>query len=761
MFECGVLRNLNDYFVEKSRRGKEQVYFYRFNGYNDAVVEFLQKYYDAARRSGVVLEGKIPNPDEKNLSYYGEIMGMDFRMQTGFMDASLKKWLPRLNDMQRQDLTFAICDTLDAMRREGKNDNMLRNAWIKFMCWLYYKFERVVGRLGGEEIPKILYEGEISNYELKFLTVLSKAGCDVVMLQYKGDQNYLKLDPQSLVSRNLELQGLGAFPEDFNIRWLRQEMEKRIKIERLYGVMPQTLNCTNAWIEGKGLEDISKSTGERGNDPKLFYNCFCRINGVEDKLTYSNELYRFWLDIKNSKRRMVVVEKQIAPPTIEEIAAVPRKNYANTEQMLLDLAKNAKYSINNELQNLMNKAFIDIMTEEEKQPDSNLNRLTNKAVYLLCWLKRYREQLFSGWKMPEIGVFVYFGGCKNDNEAMFLRFLSRLPVDVLILVPNRSTSCCLQDDFLYEITYNDSLNIEHFPKENSDLRMATAAYHAERELDDLMYQDSGMYRNRQYQKATAVNLQTMYEEISILWEQEMKYRPNFSVVDDVVNLPVIFAKVSGVKDGNVRQYWSGIKTLMTEDTFVIKNAPFLDRNRPNPVRAHATEFWKNGRLQRAKIKAHSGYQYGVLREEMQEYILDKLQLLIGQRTIKGTFENGTEYTIIATVLNLEKELVRMIQKFDFTKKNPKLIYIHTTETMISLEDSILTAFLNLIGFDVLFFVPTGYQSVERFFNRQLIEEHQIGEYVYDLQVPDFRAIPSSARPTWRDKIFKRGGRNGT
>ncbi|RAY89385.1 hypothetical protein DK853_55390, partial [Klebsiella oxytoca] len=68
---------------------------------------------------------------------------------------------------------------------------------------------------------------------------------------------------------------------------------------------------------------------------------------------------------------------------------------------------------------------------------------------------------------------------------------------------------------------------------------------------------------------------------------------------------------------------------------------------------------------------------------MQEHILDKLQLLIESRAIKGTFENGTEYTITATVLNLPKEIVRLIQKFDFTKKNPKLIYFNTGEKMIS------------------------------------------------------------------------------
>lgn len=81
--------------------------------------------------------------------------------------------------------------------------------------------------------------------------------------------------------------------------------------------------------------------------------------------------------------------------------------------------------------------------------------------------------------------------------------------------------------------------------------MGTAAYHAERELDTIMYQDSGIYRNQQYGKANAVMLRTMYEEIPILWDQEVKYRPNFSVTDSVVNIPVIFAKVSGVKDGQV------------------------------------------------------------------------------------------------------------------------------------------------------------------------------------------------------------------
>lgn len=752
MFEHKQLQNLQDYFTDLNNRREKGVYFYRINNYSEEIKNFILKYYEEARKTGVVIEGKIPNPTEKNLEYYNEIMGMNFQMSVGFIGTSLKKWLPRMNDYQRQTISMSVYDTLDEMRKSGKNDNMLKNAYIKFMCWLYYKFERIVSQLGENKIPKILYEGEVSNYELKLITILSNAGCDVVLLQYKGDASYKKLDPESKFSINFQ-SGTTAFPQDFSIKWIRKELENQMNLQRLYGILPQLLNCTNAWIEGKGLWDISKSVLTRGTDKKLFYNCFIRINGVEDKLTYLNELYQFQLEIKSAKRQIVIIENRIPAPSMEEISSIRRNNYKNRDQMLIDLSSNLKYTANMELERLMNKAFIDVMVEAEAQEGMNLNKLTNKAVYLLCWQKRYQHELFKNWKQPDIGVFIYLGGCKNENEELFLKFLARLPADVLILNPNLNTKCCLEDKLLYEINYRDSLTVEKFPRENSDIRMGTAAYHAERELDELMYQDSGIYRNQQYGRVVSVTLQTMYEEIAILWNQELKYRPNFSTVDSVVNIPVIFAKASGVKNGQIENYWDSIRNLITEDVFVIKQAPFLSSTDENPVKQYVTEFFKNRRLLKEKIKAHKAYQYGYLREDIQNHILEKLQLLIEQKLIRGTFENGTEYTIISVVLNLNKDILRRIQKFDFTKKNPKVIYINTRENMISLEDSIAMAFLNLAGFDILFFVPTGYQSVEKYFNKKVMEEHQIGEYVYDLTVPDLSS--SNTRHSWRQKLFGR------
>ncbi len=749
---------LNDFFKGLGDRKGKGVFFYRINGYNEDIDKFIREYYEAARKSGVIIEGRIPNPDDKNLAYYNEIMGMNFQMSLGFITSSLKKWLPRMSSYQLETVSTSIYDCLDGLRKAGKNDNMLKNAYIKFMCWLYYKFERIVSQLGNNDVPKILYEADISNYELMLISILSNAGCDVVLLQYNGDQSYLKLDPQSQKSDPLQITGMGAFPAGYCLKKVQKDIQEEFNNQRLYGVLPNLTNCTNAWIKGKNvLDDVRTPIAVRGNDPNLYYNCFCRINGVEDKLTYLNELYKLNTELKGSKRKTIIIDGEIPAPSMDEINAVQRKNsYQKQDQMLMDLSNNIKSSSGNDLQALMRKAFLDLMLQEAKVQGMNLNKLTNKAVYLVCWIKRYTPQLFANWKKPDVSCFIHFGICKNENEAVFLRMLARLPVDVMIFAPNLNEKCILADSLLFEQNYVTSMNVAKFPQQTTDLQVGTSAYHAERELDTLMYQDTGIYRNQQYAKANAITLKTMYEEIKILWKEEAKYRPNFGTTDGIVNIPVIFSKVSGVKDGDVNAYWNSIRELMREDVFLVTNIPYIEQNAPNPMKSFATEFYKNGKLQRKKIKEHKSYPYGFLREEVQEHILDKLQLLIEQRVIKGTFENGTEYTIIATILNLNKDLTRILQKFDFTKKNPKVIYVITGEKMLSLEDSIIVAFMNMVGFDIVFFVPTGYQSVEKYFNQKPFEEHQIGDYLYDLQIPNLKAPPTKSGGSWLNNIFKKG-----
>lgn len=754
MFQLGRIEKLHDYFSACSRRREQAVFFYRVAGYSGEVAAFLTQYDQAARTNGVVIEGRIPNPDPKQLDYLAEMMGSDFQLDAGFLTQKLTRWLPRLTGAQRETVVTAMTATLQDLQAHGKNENMLRNAYIKYMCWLYYKFERILGRLGGDELPKILYDGTVSSYELQLLVILARAGADIVLLERAGDAGYLRCDPTSQYAQLYQAPGLTPFPADFSLRQLREQGRQQAERQKLYGAPAGIAPCTNAWMKTPDGKEILTAVRARGDDPKLFYNAFVVQYGVEDKLLFPSDMVAFYQQLKREGRKVCLENGRLPPPTPEEIAAVRRRNHQTAEQLAADLAANLQYPNNQQLQTLMRQAFLDVVLEEDKTVGGNLNRLLNKAVYLVAWMKRYQKDLFQNWQAPEVGVFILFGACSGDNEALFLRLLAKLPVDVLVLLPDLNAPCVLKDPALLDLHKEHSLPMTDFPVEPSQMRVRTAAYQAEREMDSILYQNTGLYRAKQHQKAEAVTLQTMYEEIGLLWDQELKYRPGFAAEGDTVTVPVLLEKICGIKDGPILPYWLEIKKLVTPETTLVTKLPWQTGLEANPMKPYATQFLRQGRLQREKIKQHKDYPYGILRPEIQDYLLDKLQVLLDEKLIAGTYQNGTEYTIVSTILGLPKDLLRRIQNFDFTKKNPKLIIISTTEETLSLEDSILVAFLNLVGFDILFFVPTGYQSIEKYFQKPFANEHQLGPYRYDLQVPDFRTLHEGGKSSIR-KLFGR------
>lgn len=747
--------DLGEYFKGINERHGKGTLFYRFTKYDDEIELFFVKYYEYAHKSGGIIDGRIQNPSKENIMYFKEMMGDSLVCDNNSISDDLRKWLPRLNEFQRKELSNSLCFAMDNLRRSRKNENIVRNTYIKYMCWLYYRFELLVSQIGSKTVPKILYSGDITNSELNILTILSLAGCDVVLLLYNGNDSYIKIDPNSQFSNEWITTDGKCFPNGYGLEWIRQRRSSELKHKNLYEKKGTPIACTNQWIKkGIGLETLTIPVCERGAGVDKFNNCFFKIIGVEDKSTYPSQLFKTYRSLIESGRDVVIVEGTIPVPTMEEINSVKRQNnYKSKEVLLVDLKNNIKYNKSTELLQIMSNAFIDmIMNLGEKK---NLSQLLNIGVCLICWLHRYEAQLFKNLENNSLSCFIHMGGCTNEKEVLFLKLLSQLPVDVVTLIPNKNDYCVQNDEDLCEITYDESLFLEKFPLESSEVNFGTSAYYAERELDKLLYQDSGLYRDKQYKKADSIILQTIYEEIKILWKEEVKYRPGFEIVNDVVDIPVIFTKISGVKDGDIREYWSSIKALVSEDVFLASSVPAFESYSSNPMRKYATEFYKNGRLLRSKIKNHPSYPYGYLRNEVQERIFDKMQVLLERRMIDGISENGTEYLAIATILNLDKDLIRKIQNFDYTKMNPKFVYINAGEQMISIEDSIVIVFLSLIGFDIALFVPTGYQTVERYIRNISIEEHQIGSYEYDLQVPDLRKATEKSEKSWRSRLFGR------
>ena len=730
------IKGLEDFFKRQGERKPKGVYFYRINSYDETILEFIRKYYDLAKREGAIIDKNIENPTADNIAYFNEIIGDKYVHGPGFMAEALKKWLPRIKDYQRASIADGIYDTLEVLRRQGKNIDILKNNFIRIMCWLYYNFYNIMERLGNDDVPKIIFWGNVNFSELSTLKILSNAGADIILVQPGGDSKYMTIDPKSEYSIDLGM-GSESFPAGFDLQWLLKQHEEDKSKRLLYSNKANAKANTNAWLSGDLFEDLKNT--RRGENTSFFYNMFARINGCDNRNTYVNNLYLLYQDLKKANRSIKVINNKITNPSVDEISKIKRGNYANENQLIMDLKKNINLKSNTFI-DVARDAFVDTMIETGKLMNMDLNKMMNKGIYILCWFQRYIPDLLGNTDIHSPApILIYFGNVETDTESLFLNMAAKLPIDVIIFNPEKKGDK-LTGERLYEVNFEETLKVNEYPTDGNNLSMGTMAYNAERDLDTMMYSDTGMYRDMQFSKANIIKLSTTYEEINIYWKQEARFRPNFSTVDDIVNIPVMFAKISGVANSDTNTYFQNIKDLLTDTTLIYKNENIYDRN--CTVAAGVPSFFKNGRLDREGIKHSQIYKYDYLRAETQEYILDKLSELLRRKTIAGTGQNGTEYKIITIVLDLPKEILRFIQSFDFTKCPPKLIIVNTTETVISLEDSIIVAFLNLIGFDIVFFIPTGYDNVNKYFNNQIMEEHIIGNYLYDIAIPDFNRLRS-------------------
>lgn len=731
MAEKIKFNNTDDYFKKYSERSPKGIYFYRVTSYSIKIEDFLFKYLEQVKICGVYIKNNIQNPTQERINYFIEMTGKNFIMDKAFMEKTMKKWIPQLSEIQITIIIESLFEELKVLEKEGKNINILKNTYVKYMCWFYYRFQSVLKALGKDNVPKILFDGNASNHELKMLNILAKAGCDIILLQTAEDIN---LDRSSALSYIIPNDNPQPFPKDFSVtaleikKYSHPNEKKQIKIAQPQGIM-----STNTWITaGYIFEDSLKSSNMRGSKDNYYYNMFVKMTGVEDKNNFMNELFKWKLKLSSSEREVLIIEDGIHNPDGLEVQQIKKKLHQNSIELINELSNNISFKQNSELELLLKKAFIELMTENK---DERLQKLSNSGVILLCWINRYISVLFKKIDLKKYPVFIYYGSCKNENEKLFIRLLARIPVDVIIFCPDKTLECSINDKLLFEEINEFSIPLGKFPKKLENINFGTTAYNAERDLDSLLYQDSGLFRQNQFKNAIPVTLKTTYEEIGILWNQEAKYRQNFEILTDRVMVPVICSKICGVPNKDKNNYWKIIEQFLQLEGIFIKNLPYINEKNKKTLGQSVVSFIKNKKIQVETIKKHPSYNYKFIRDEMQNYIFEKAQQLLDSGIIPGTFSNGIEFTILDTILNLDIEILRLIQKYDFTKKIPKLVIIDTTEQIGSKEDGIITAFLKFLGFDILLFVPTGYQSVDGHFEKNIFVKHQIGEYLYDMKIP--------------------------
>ena len=506
---------------------------------------------------------------------------------------------------------------------------------------------------------------------------------------------------------------------------------------------PQREARTNVWMSDADWHVIAHPLADRGLDGSAFCNAFIRLSGVDDPMTYQRDLMAFAEDFRKTGRRLIIINQALGAPTGEETGRIRRRaSYRDAADMIVDLAQVALPARQpQELQREMERSFIHTMTACAEQ-ETELGKLTTVAVSILCYLNRQMEKdhLFEGWTTDSMPCVVHMGACRDAKEAWYLRFLAGLPVDVLILAPDLTKPCLVNAPELLELKRKSSLPETPFPVNDGTLQVQTVASHAEDEIHRMLQGEAGLHRSQQYKQAEVIILRTTFDEVGQLWKEELRYRPGFRAGEDRAVMPVLFAKFSGMPD-QPKKLWQLLREMADADqTLLISSPPMLKSGSCDGMMRLAQRVIRDKTLLVEKLRADSQYPYGFLREDIQQHLLGKLQLMISKEMIRGMHQNGRVYTCVAVAMSLSEEVLHLMHAFDFTRHNPKIICFNPGKDGNTLEDAILFTFLSLCGFDVLLCVPSGYQTVEQYLEGIGPVEHVLGKYQYHVTLPDLSQI---------------------
>lgn len=721
--------------------------FTRYTGYDNADVfrNMLIGSFAAAQKSGLFFEGKIPMASTTEITAAADYAAADIT-DAQSVGAGLKSWLSSQRlPYSAEALTPAL---LEAVSLCGMNG---RNTYYVILCWLI-KYLSI-------RPESLVFIGAGTLRELFFLYIMSLAGVKVIYVSYGMDKDFERFPHAEAVqtvggSRNEMLQIDFAH---IDLTKAEQVSAMRASAGQVEGKV-QRLSTTAAGIFEDFMTDrrtrVIKNGGVFTEDGVIPVYCAALI-GYDDEAVYSNMLLKFKEGFAGSKKQLIFIEKPLANPTADEIKLLGSVTRNSTSDMIDDLALKIKLNgdpvrtalAQTELRKLLNELYT-----------GNQTVAFNYGSKLISWLYRCTQARKYAVQYEDIPVILYYGAI-SQSELYFLNFMSRCGFDVIYITPDKQLLDLVidknQGGRMQIFQLPQSRESGSYPDKPVKMKMATVAYSAERELDTMLYGgDAGIFRDFQFPNSQTVTLKTTLEEIGILWKQEARFRQGFGTSGNLVTVPNIFAKISGVKDGNVSAYWEEIRGRLTPETILrVKEAK--DPQPGNLDLSAYRSFYRNGKIDTERLKTSTLNRCSYLPDRIQDMYLYKLQEAVDSGFLKLT---GDELmcSVLHYGLNMDKEFMKTLQAFDFTKQLPKLIWIDAVEQTFTLEECIQLVLCNLIGFDILIYTPTGYKNLETFVSADAFEEHTLNEFMYDLEVPKFR-IPSETKNSgFFGRLFRKG-----
>ncbi|BBE30284.1 hypothetical protein OSSY52_04250 [Tepiditoga spiralis] len=735
-----------DYYYHKSLF--VPVYFYRIVG-NEKTLNYIKNSLNDKKY--ILIQAKSFKQDDNLLSLikntYNENINMFFKSikNTNFFNITNTKIL---ND----SIAIAFYKTLKLYEKKNNNITKIKNFSYKMLLKIKeYSKDICID----EDNTKILYYGNIKEHDIYFLYFLFEIGCDILYIN-ENDNEFEKFDFINEISNKTTIQ----VPTNFKLQSNKIHNESNINKLPL-----NTFHTDDIITTLKKSDDIFSDfflplskrhnyvNGEKIILPVFFY----RYIGIKDnEVDFNNELFHFDKKLlEYGSKYIKFINKipfnpQFMPnlnwmslKTSEEIV-----QYLNQNSAFFQL-EDKKYKLK-----LLSsfKEILYLFLIEENNP----SKIKNFVFKFISWINEYLPNLISNFdyanKLNKVIInpkILYYGEIKK-HEFYFLIFLSKMGSDILYINKLKDVTYDLNNKYSIPFLLEKRCENTPFPQKEVITRKETTAYKASEEIGMIIHnEEDGVYKPWQFQNyyPKAVTLKTTYDELKILWNNESRMRTGFKVFNKNIYIPNIFAKISGTHE-QINDYWSDLSSFLTENTLFFEEVPFTKITYTKQELYKSAFLFKDNKINKEELLNYEFYKFGYLNTGVQSSIINKIEELIELNPFKETMTMELKLKILVTILELPKEIVRMIQNFDYPFIPPKIVIYDNTEKMFSIEDSIIISFLNLFGFDILILTPTGYNNIEQKIKTQYYDIHKIGKNIFDLNLPDLKKLKKQKKSIW-------------
>lgn len=587
------------------------------------------------------------------------------------------------------------------------------NFKTKVNYWCNTQFREVLNKLDNKEDTYIIIHSDISKHEYTFLYWLFTYGVNIVVITKN-------ISKAGKISDDIQL---NIFNTNENLEYKTEVLETKVEVVKANDI--------------KSIKDIETALYEKNSVIKVI------CSGVDNYVDTCDFYGKIYTESETGQQIKLYIN-EIENPTQDEVNKIPRFKKDEHNYILQTLLMFV--NVNDKDRSIKLKEAIQTEFNSGQNKELKGSILYNKLLYTIVTLNRLINS-----NVKHLVMFCNKSLGKND--ICVLRVLSDLNImSVLLLFPNKQIIPIELDDKLFKLEMQSSMEMDEIPKTDSRNNVKTTGAVASRIAQETLYNGEllGMYKPGQFYTCETKLFSTAYEELDLWWNKELYNRPQFRAEGIKVNLPVIFKVINGLPDNYSHAHYLYNTELVSKylygNTILCKKVEDLwnlwGGGQTRILRAtdiNGTDFkdqkpfFNNGKLDRKRIKQGINYKYGFLSIQKQDFILNKIEEILNTSYIDYTDKTTYIDTVLNILLNLDNELIKIIQWFEFYTDNPNLVLVMPNESMLKLEDIIIILFMHIIGFDVLLFVPTCYRSIDGLVTSKFsYDVHNIGYAVYDI-----------------------------